>query len=74
MSANVRFNPDGSENGDFILNQAPSRGARILVTAENFGRGSSRESAVWALMDAREIEALEAKHAREMPWLFAKGA
>ena len=48
----VRFNPDGSENGDFILNQAPYRGAKILVTAENFGCGSSRESAVWALMGA----------------------
>ena len=48
----VRFNPDGSENGDFILNQAPYRQARILVTAENFGCGSSREAAVWALMGA----------------------
>jgi 3-isopropylmalate/(R)-2-methylmalate dehydratase small subunit len=48
----VRFNPDGSENGDFILNQAPYRHAEILVTAENFGCGSSREAAVWALMDA----------------------
>ena len=46
----VRFNPDGSENGDFILNQAPYRQAKILVTAENFGCGSSREAAVWALM------------------------
>jgi 3-isopropylmalate/(R)-2-methylmalate dehydratase small subunit len=46
----VRFNPDGSENGDFILNQAPYRDAQILVTAENFGCGSSREAAVWALM------------------------
>ena len=46
----VRFNPDGSENGDFILNQAPYRNAQILVTAENFGCGSSREAAVWALM------------------------
>ena len=47
----VRFNPDGSENGDFILNQAPYREAKILVTAENFGCGSSREMAVWALLD-----------------------
>jgi 3-isopropylmalate/(R)-2-methylmalate dehydratase small subunit len=46
----VRFNSDGSENGDFILNQAPYRNAKILVTAENFGCGSSREAAVWALM------------------------
>src|SRR5262247_3548162 len=46
----VRFNPDGSENGDFILNQAPYRAAQILVTAENFGCGSSREAAVWAHM------------------------
>jgi len=46
----VRFNPDCSENGDFILNQAPYREAKILVTAENFGCGSSREAAVWALM------------------------
>ena len=46
----VRFNPDGSENGDFILNQVPYRDAKILVTAENFGCGSSREAAVWALM------------------------
>jgi 3-isopropylmalate/(R)-2-methylmalate dehydratase small subunit len=47
----VRFNADGSENGDFILNQTPYRQAKILVTAENFGCGSSREGAVWALMD-----------------------
>ena len=47
----LRFNADGSENGDFILNQAPYRQAKILVTAENFGCGSSREGAVWALMD-----------------------
>jgi len=47
----VRFNADGSENGDFVLNQAPYRQAKILVTAENFGCGSSREGAVWALMD-----------------------
>jgi 3-isopropylmalate/(R)-2-methylmalate dehydratase small subunit len=46
----VRFNSDGSENGDFILNQQPFRQAKILVTAENFGCGSSREGAVWALL------------------------
>ena len=45
----VRFAPDGSERPDFILNQAPYRAARILVAAENFGCGSSREAAVWAL-------------------------
>ena len=46
----VRFQTDGAERPDFILNQTPYRPARILVTAENFACGSSREAAVWALM------------------------
>ena len=45
----VRFNPDGTEKPDFVLNQAAYRSAKILVTAENFGCGSSREMAVWVL-------------------------
>ena len=45
----ARFGADGSENPDFVLNRAPWREARILVGAENFGCGSSREMAVWAL-------------------------
>ena len=45
----VRFNPDGSEKPEFVLNQPSYREAKILVTAENFGCGSSREAAVWAL-------------------------
>lgn len=46
----VRFQDDGAERPDFILNQTPYRNARILVTAANFACGSSREAAVWALM------------------------
>jgi 3-isopropylmalate/(R)-2-methylmalate dehydratase small subunit len=46
----VRFGPDGAENPDFVLNRPATRDARILVTAENFGCGSSREAAVWALL------------------------
>ena len=45
----VRFNADGLEKADFILNQRRYRGARIVVAAENFGCGSSREAAVWVL-------------------------
>src|SRR5437867_11278829 len=45
----VRFNADGSERTEFVLNQPPFRGARIVVAAANFGCGSSREAAVWAL-------------------------
>jgi 3-isopropylmalate/(R)-2-methylmalate dehydratase small subunit len=47
----VRFAADGAPRNDFVLNQPGYRDARILVTAENFGCGSSREAAVWALMD-----------------------
>jgi len=45
----VRFNADGSEKPEFVLNQTPYREAKILVVAENFGCGSSREMAVWVL-------------------------
>ena len=46
-----RLRPDGSENPDFVLNAARYRGASILVAGANFGSGSSREHAVWALAD-----------------------
>jgi 3-isopropylmalate/(R)-2-methylmalate dehydratase small subunit len=46
-----RYNRDGSVKGDFILNQPQCAGAEILVSGRNFGSGSSREHAVWALAD-----------------------
>ena len=47
----VRFDADGAPKPEFVLNHPAYRDAKILVTAENFGCGSSREMAVWALMD-----------------------
>src|SRR6266513_675081 len=47
----IRFKADGSENPDFVLNQGPYRNAKIIVAGDNFGCGSSREHAPWALLD-----------------------
>ncbi len=46
-----RTKPDGSENPDFVLNKPAYKNAKILVTGANFGCGSSREHAPWALLD-----------------------
>jgi 3-isopropylmalate/(R)-2-methylmalate dehydratase small subunit len=47
----IRFFEEGSERPDFVLNRAPYRNASILITGENFGCGSSREAAAWALRE-----------------------
>jgi 3-isopropylmalate/(R)-2-methylmalate dehydratase small subunit len=47
----LRYLSDGSENPDFVLNREPYRQAQILVTGPNFGCGSSREGAVWAIKE-----------------------
>ncbi len=51
LFADMRYNADGAENPAFVLNQPKYRQAQILVAGDNFGCGSSREHAPWALLD-----------------------
>lgn len=51
LFSEMRYLPDGSENPDFVLNKPAYRNAKIVVAGDNFGCGSSREHAPWALLD-----------------------
>ena len=51
LFSELRYNDDGSENKEFVLNKSQYRNAKILVAGDNFGCGSSREHAPWALLD-----------------------
>ena len=51
LFSEMRYKDDGSDNPGFVLNQSAYRNAKILVAGDNFGCGSSREHAPWALLD-----------------------
>ncbi|MCQ8783580.1 3-isopropylmalate dehydratase small subunit [Mangrovibrevibacter kandeliae] len=51
LFADIRYREDGSENPDFVLNKPAYRKAQVIVAGDNFGCGSSREHAPWALLD-----------------------
>ena len=51
LFSEMRYNDDGTENPDFVLNKPAYRHAKIIVAGDNFGCGSSREHAPWALLD-----------------------
>lgn len=51
LFSEMRYHEDGTENPDFVLNKPAYRNAKVIVAEDNFGCGSSREHAPWALLD-----------------------